>query len=205
MLLIPEGDTVRVERVKGCGTPLSARSLTSISHASRPSGRTNHSRDGSTELCLPNPACSADAAILDTRTLTSATFLFPEDTRPDTSVPPLALSPDEQSFVWLAQEPEEGPRIGDQLAQQPLAYRCRSIRSGCVSTRNRHSLPNGSGITSRQRGPDGHDVLVERPEFVPLPYHGDLTLGKPDGYQSYTPRPGSERSAMPWSRSRPAI
>jgi hypothetical protein len=41
--------------------------------------------------------------------------------------------------------------------------------------------------------PDGDDVLVERPEFVPLPYRGELALARPGEYQSYTLRPGSER------------
>jgi hypothetical protein len=39
---------------------------------------------------------------------------------------------------------------------------------------------------------------VERADFVPLPYRGELTLGKPGEYQSYTLQSGEEalRSAI---------
>jgi hypothetical protein len=36
-------------------------------------------------------------------------------------------------------------------------------------------------------------VLTERPAFVPLPYSGELALGKTGDYQSYTLQPGGER------------
>ena len=35
-------------------------------------------------------------------------------------------------------------------------------------------------------------MLVERSNFVPLPYRGDPALGKPGAYQSYTLQPGGE-------------
>lgn len=53
-----------------------------------------------------------DAAIVDTRHLTSAEFQLSDDSGPDTSGPPLGLSPDEQSFVWFAQGLEVSPRLG---------------------------------------------------------------------------------------------
>ena len=40
------------------------------------------------------------------------------------------------------------------------------------------------------RGTKGGDVLSERPDFVVLPYRGDLEPGKPGEYQGYTLRPG---------------
>ena len=42
------------------------------------------------------------------------------------------------------------------------------------------------------RGPDGVDVLQERPNFVPLPYRGHLTLGRPGQAQGYVLLPAGE-------------
>ena len=44
-----------------------------------------------------------------------------------------------------------------------------------------------------QRGPDGVDVLKERPDFVPLPYRGHLTFGKPGEAQGYVLLPAGEQ------------
>ena len=43
-----------------------------------------------------------------------------------------------------------------------------------------------------RRGPDGVDVLMERPDFVPLPYRGHLTLGKRGEAQGYVLLPAGE-------------
>jgi hypothetical protein len=194
-LLIPDGDGVRVHWLKGCGTPLTARPIT---------GDLRRFETARSRVPLPgwvdrtmfaDPGLfQLDAAILDTRSLTSATFLFPEDTRPNTAVPPLDLSPDEHSFVWLADELEEKPQLG--------VTNWRSNRSYTLPIdRTRMRFNAESSFTPAwvrhhfawQRGADGEDVLVERRDFVPLPHRGDLTLGKPGGYQSYTLRPGNDQ------------
>ena len=194
-LLIAEGNAVRVDRVKGCGTPLTVRLLTAdtkrfAAHKGRQSlpgwiDRTAFPEPGLFQL---------DAAIVDTRDLTSATFLFPDDLRPNTAVPPLSLSPDEQSFVWLPVRFDERPQLGVTNWRRNQTYTLPVDRA-------RMRLSTESSLTPDwvqhhfewQRGPDGVDVLVEREDFVPLPYRGDLTLGRPGEYQGYTLRPGSER------------
>ncbi|MDX2059848.1 MAG: hypothetical protein SFV24_18710, partial [Gemmatimonadales bacterium] len=48
------------------------------------------------------------------------------------------------------------------------------------------------------RGSDGIDRLTPRDRFTPLPYRGELTVGKPGDYAAYTLRPGGKalRQAM---------
>ena len=134
-----------------------------------------------------------DAAILDTRDLKASTFVFPESVRPDTGVPPLDLSPDESSFVWLAQGYEEQPRLGVTNWRTGDSYvlpidRLR-MRFNTASSLDPRWVQHHFQWT---RNANGADVLSERPNFSPLPYKGDLERGKPGEYQGYTLRPGGE-------------
>jgi hypothetical protein len=193
-LLIPEDTAVRVERVSGCGTPLTPRQLTAdrarfaaaAAHEPVPGwiDRSVFAEPGLFQL---------HAAVIDTRTFAATTVLFPEETLPNTSVPPLDLSPDERSFVWLVQAAEERVQLGVTDWRSNRSYtlpidRTR-MRFNTVSSFNpdwvRHHF-------EWRRGADGRDVLVERAYFVPLPHRGDLSLGKPGEYQSYTLQPGGE-------------
>jgi hypothetical protein len=134
-----------------------------------------------------------DAAVIDTRTLTSTAFLFPSDSHPNTGVPPLGLSPDERSFVWLAAGSDDSPHIGVTDWKASKSYLLPIDRARMRY--NTESSLDPDWILHHfewQRGADGIDVLVERSNFVPLSHHGDLALGKPGEYQSYTLRPGGE-------------
>jgi hypothetical protein len=53
-----------------------------------------------------------DTAVIDTRTSTIHTFRLPNDTVYDPSIPPLGLSPDELSFVWLEGNLSDPHRLG---------------------------------------------------------------------------------------------
>jgi hypothetical protein len=134
-----------------------------------------------------------DAAVLDTRTLATAKFLFPEESGPNTSIQPLGLSPDERSFIWLARGSDEEPRLGVTEWRASRSYVLPIDRS-----RMRYNTEEGldpdwvSHHFEWKRQSDGLDALIERANFVPLPFRGDLTLGKARGYHSYTLRPGAE-------------
>jgi hypothetical protein len=192
-LLIPDGAGLRVEPVKGCGTPLTARRLTgdparfAAAKAYQPVpgwvDRTSLAEPGLFQL---------HAAILDTRSLAAGTFLFPEETGPDTEVPPLALSPDERSFAWLVQGFDERPQLGVTNWQSNRSYMLPIDRDRMRFNSRSSFTPDWvAHHFAWQRGPDGSDVLAERAAFVPLPHKGDLTLGKAGEYQAYTLRPGS--------------
>jgi hypothetical protein len=103
----------------------------------------------------------------------------------------LDLSPDERSFAWLVQGPDEDPRLGVTNWRTGATYvlpidRARMRYNGVL----RPDL--GPASLSVDGWPDGADLLVERPDFAPLPYHGDLTLNKPGELQAYTLRPAGE-------------
>jgi hypothetical protein len=185
---------VRVERIKGCGRPLTPRPLTA-EPATFAAARSSEPLPGWIDrAAFAEPGLfQLDAAVIDTRTMTASTFLFPGDDGPDTSVPPLDLSPDERSFVWLATGLDQRPRLG--------VTDWRSNRSYTLPIdRTRMRFNSASSFTPQwvrhhfewQRGSEGSDMLVERPDFVPLPYRGDLSVAEPGGYQSYTLRPGGE-------------
>ena len=129
--------------------------------------------------------------ILDTRTLSSWTFVYLSNYPPHGSVPPLSLSPDERSFIVLTSDYQH-----DQPAFVAIDY--QSGKSYAVAIDRRRMRFN----TEKELGPawiahhftwqtiDGRDHLVERTSFVPLPHRGDLALAKAGEYQSYTLRPG---------------
>jgi hypothetical protein len=193
-VIVDEGDAVRVQRVSGCATPVTERLLTS-NQARLAAARAHQRLPGwvDRESFAEPGLFHLDATVLDTRTLTVATFLFPSDARPDTSAPALGLSPDERSFVWLVQGPDEEPQLGVTDWQTSRSYLLPIDR-----TRMRYNTESALDVDwvrhhfEWQRGAEGVDRLVEQPHFAPLPYRGDVTLGKQGEYQSYTLRPGGE-------------
>jgi hypothetical protein len=193
-LMIDDGETVNVQRVSGCATPVTERLLTS-NQARFTAARTHQRLPGwiDRESFAEPGLYQLDAAVFDSRNLTAATFLFPSDARPDISIPALGLSPDERSFVWLVQGPDEEPQIGVTDWRTSRSYLLPIDR-----TRMRYNTESALDVEwvrhhfEWQRGAEGVDRLVERSDFIPLPYRGDVALGKPGEYQSYTLRPGGE-------------
>jgi hypothetical protein len=138
-------------------------------------------------------------SILDTRTLRTFTFEPPSSPSPVRAVPPLDVSPDERSFVWLALDgTEDQPRLVVTRFESGATYvlpidraRMRYIDFDALTPAWVHHH------FTWERRADG-DLLVERPAFTPLPFQGRVTVGKPGAFQGYTLRPGSEalRAAM---------
>jgi hypothetical protein len=131
--------------------------------------------------------------ILDTRTREAFPFVYLSNYSPHGSVPPLSLSPDERSFVVLTNDYER-----QQPALVAIDYRTgKGYPVAIDRSRMRYNDEKDLGPAwiahhfTWQPG-EGGDRLVERPSFVPLPHHGELTLGKPGEYHSYTLRPGGQ-------------
>ena len=194
VVLVDEGGALRVPRVKGCGTPVAERPLTS--DQARFAATATHERlpGWIDRLSFAQPGLfQLDAAVVDTRDLTATSFLFPNESRPNMGVPPLDLSPDERSFAWLVQGPDEDPRLGVTNWRAGATYVLPIDRA-----RMRYNTASALDPTWVRHhflwtpGPDGADLLAERPDFAPLPYHGDLTLNKPGEFQAYTLRPAGE-------------
>ncbi len=193
-LLIDEGGSLRVQRVTGCGTPVTERLLTSDQVRFKAASAYRRLPGWVDRVSFAEPGLfQLDAAVVDTRNLTTAGFIFPSESGPNTAIQPLGLSPDERSFVWLARGSDEEPRLGvtDWRASQSylLPIDRRRMRYNTPSSLDPDWVAHHF---EWQRRPDGIDALVERSNFVPLPYRGDLALGKPGEYQSYTLQPGGE-------------
>ena len=130
--------------------------------------------------------------VLDTRDLTTSTFTYPNDYSPNVSVPPLALSPDARSFVLLVSAQMTGTPALLVVNRGSDSYAVPIDRARMRFNNDKELGPGwiAHHFTWRTSGGGDGLHLVPRPDFVPLPYHGELTLGKVGDYQSYTLRPG---------------
>jgi hypothetical protein len=129
--------------------------------------------------------------ILDTRTLTTRTFLYLSNYSPHGSVPPLSLSPDERSFVVLTSDYErQRPALVVITDPDRQSYPLPIDRTRMRFNDEKDLGPSWVAHHFAWQPGDRGDRLVERPEFVPLPHHGDLALGQPGEYHSYSLRPG---------------
>jgi hypothetical protein len=138
--------------------------------------------------------------ILDTRSMTATHFTFPSEPRPLSEVPPLALSPDEKSFAWFSLAgADDVPVLGVTNFRDGRSYTLPIRRDVMRYNSSRRLDPEWvlhhfEWVRGTREGMAGTvDVLTERPAFVPLPYSGELALGKAGDYQSYTLQPGGER------------
>ena len=193
-LIVEEAGAARLQSVRGCGTPLTVRRLTSDQSVFKAAAAIDPVPGWIDRALFKEPGLfQLDSAVIGTRDLSSASFLFPADTYPNTAVPPLDLSPDERSFVWLAQTPEGQPRLGVTDWRANRSYLLPIDRARMRY--NTESALDPEWVHHHfawQRGGDGIDTLVPRPDFVPLPYHGDLFLSKPGMVQTYTLPAGGE-------------
>src|SRR6266540_3729197 len=200
-LVIAENDAYTIRDVGACSAPIDGRPLTSETT------RFVAARD---RVVVPGwmdrPTFATPGlylvghSVLDTRSLSARPFNWPDAPTFVADVPPLDVSPDEGSIVRLALDgSEDKPElvVVDWRANSSYTLpvdRAR-MRFNTFKTLDpewvRHHL-------EWKRGLDGTDVLSERAAFTPFPYRGEVTLGKPGEFQSYTLRPGSEalRAAM---------
>lgn len=192
-LVVDEGPTARVQRIPGCAAPVTTRLLTSDrDQFSAAKARVRVPGWIDREEFAEPGLFQLDSAVLDTRDFSTAQFLFPEDVRPDTSLPPLDLSPDERSFVWLASAMDDQPGIGVTDWRTSRSY-VLPIDAERMRYPSEAALdPDWVRHHFEWRREDGVDILVERPDFVPLPHRGDLGLAKAGEYQSYRLSPGGD-------------
>jgi hypothetical protein len=120
-------------------------------------------------------------AILDTQSLTirKVKIVGPSDETPNANVPVLGISPDQRSLAWYTNRSDEEAYIGvtdtvgGQHALLPI-------------DRKRMRYANFDALDPSwllhhfawERDGDGVDRLVERKDFVPLPYHGRFSADK---------------------------
>ena len=194
-LLSEAAGALRSQHVPECGSPFNAMPLTSDSTVFRKGAQRLVPRGTFDRLTLAQPGLFLiSETVVDTRRLSVRPFTEPDD---DVSIavstPPLAISPDERSFARFgyAEHSTENPalRVTDVVDNRSYVVRIDPARM---------RYPNLEALDPAwvlhhftwQRGGNGIDSLVERPGFVPLPYHGGLTLSK--SYSAYKLEPARE-------------
>ncbi len=130
-------------------------------------------------------------AVLDTQALTATKFTPFTEPNAVTDVPPLTVSPDKRSFVWFAQQGEHADPIlvvTDWKSSRSYVLPIDRTRLRFASRKALDPAWVAHHFEWRP-GVDGVMTLAERQSFVPLPYSGELQLGKPGEYQSYLLEP----------------
>ena len=128
-------------------------------------------------MAAPGLYVFADA-MLDTRTMTirPVKLVGPSNETPNVNVPPLGISPDERSIAWYANASEDEPKIGvtDTVSGRHALLPIDRVRMrfANLDQLNPAWLLHHFAWT---RGSDGVDELVQRADFVPLPYHGQFS------------------------------
>ena len=180
--------------IGSCNVPFALYPLTSDALAFHRAGDRRAPEGWLDRTTLAEPGLyRLDAWIVDTRDLTTVPSHQTNEPSPLSSVPPLALSPDARSFAWLGLDgSEDKPMLGVTDFRDATNY-ALPIRREVMRYNTFESLdPAWVAHHFEWQRENGHDVLRERAEFEPLAYHGDLQVGKPGEYQSYTLRPGGE-------------
>ncbi len=194
------GGRAQVDDLGPCGQPGDASPLTSDQARFDEARRSSALRGWIDTTTFNQPGLyQINQLIFDTRTRRASTFTWPSEFPPHGGVPPLALSPDERSFVRLATD-----RQADALALTVINHVTgQGYPLPVDRARMRYSDTKEIGPTwvahhfAWQASPGG-DRLVERAGFTPLANHGWLELAKKGEFQSYTLRPGARplRSAI---------
>jgi len=177
-LMVDDGTGLVVRPFGTCQAPIAGRPLTSDPH------RFASARDAiwtegwvDRQTFLTPGLYEVDENVLDTRSLTIARIDRPRGAAPRGLPPPLGLSPDERSFVWFLHTASvEQPLLGVTEWKTNRSYEVPIDRDRMRFIGFETLDPAWvAHHFTWQRGPDGVDVLKQRPDFVPLPYRGHLT------------------------------
>lgn len=138
--------------------------------------------------------------ILDTRTRAFTASPFPQEPMPINGLPPIGLSPDEQSYVWFAQVGEEqSPVLAVTNWHEQSTYTV-PIDRGRMRYAEYDRLDPAwvAHHFEWTRAANGSLRLVARAHFTPLPYRGDREIDSKGEMSSYYLKPGGTalRDAM---------
>lgn len=187
-LVVATDSGARVTVLPACGSPRHATPLTddparlaAVRERVLPEGRIDR-------VTFATPGLyHLSGVVLDTRTLTARHYPVTDRSRLIERIPPLGVSPDGDSFVRL----EFSEASDDALVLVVLRLATgERYRLAVDAARMRYAdmdQIDPAWITHHfawQRDPAGHDILVERPDFVPMPRRGTLTVDY-SGYREY--------------------
>lgn len=142
-------------------------------------------------------------ALLDTRTRTVRRIQFEAIYNLVDRINPLALSPDERSFVRLAHDPDSSSLEVLEVFNTATSQRYRlpaerhRLRYGSLDDLDPSHIAHYFAWT---RGPDGNDHLVEREQVKPLPYRGSLSWDEPSyrEYRVYLAKESLREAMIQW-------
>jgi hypothetical protein len=194
-LLIDDGSEIEVRPFGSCQAPIVAHPLTADEQRFAAARDVERAWGWVDRQTFATPGLFlVDENILDTRSLTITPIDLPPRAAPRGLPPPLALSPDQRSFVWFAHsQSQERPMLGVTDWKANRSYEIHIDRDRMRYIGFETLDPEWvAHHFAWHRGPDGVDVLQERPNFVPLPYRGQLTLRRPGEAQGYVLLPAGE-------------
>jgi hypothetical protein len=186
--LVTGGDPITVTPIGGCSGAAAAFPLTDDAGKFRAARNRTTLQGRIDQVTYAEPGRYwMGSALLDTKALAVRPFTSDPKVTPIPAVPPIGLSPDGRSLVrfTFAEGHDSDPVVAvrDIVAEStailpvdPLRMRFSKLEDIDPAWLAHHFV--------WRRGADGIDRLTERPGFVPLPYHGTLTIEGPD-YRTY--------------------
>ena len=193
-LLTDRGGQLQTDFVPKCPSTFEARPLTSDSAEFRtgvkrltPSGWLDHTTFATPGLYL------VARTVLDTRRLAVRSFDVPSNVSEIPSVPPLGLSPDERSVVRFTYDDHSDSKpvivVTDVVVNESylLPIDPARMRYADIDVLDPAWLAHHFRW---ERNAEGIDRLVERKDFVPIPYHGKLVVER--DFRAYWFEPARE-------------
>jgi hypothetical protein len=179
-LVSEDGERARIEYLTEGSSGIKGQLLTADAVLFREAGKEEAIRGRIDRSSYQHPGLYLiGTAVVDTRRLSVRRFTPDDSVYGIPSVPPLGLSPDERSFArYGADHGTEPPpllvvtdAVGDRtytLPVDPVRMRYATFESLDPAWLDHHF--------EWRRGPDGVDRLVERSHFIPLPWHGVISV-----------------------------
>jgi len=194
-LVVENGDLPRIEHLTECGVETLGDRLTTDTALFHAAAKQKPVRGRIDRASYAQPGLfHFVGAVLDTRQLAVHRFSTDSTVSNNAYLPPFGFSPDERSFVTYATT-IDAPRaplvvVTDYVANRtytlpidPARMRYAKLESLDPAWLNHHFV--------WQRDRDGVDRLLERRGFVPIPYHGELSVER-GGNRTYRLDKGTE-------------
>jgi len=187
-LVVSDSSGPTLTTIEQCGSPRHATPLTddpvrlaAVRERALPEGRIDR-----TTFAAPG-LYHLTGMVLDTRTLTVRHYATDDQGQLIGRIPPLGVSPDGDSFVRLEFSEDSNDRLRLMVLRLSDGQRYRLAIDPARMRYQDMDQIDPAWVTHHfawQRDPRGHDVLVERAGFSPLPRRGTLTIDY-TGYREY--------------------
>jgi hypothetical protein len=186
LLMVDDNGSLRQQRLANCSNLTLAEEITTdsarfeaLKHLKPAKGRIDRHTYKNSHLLLLNNV------VLNARTLSVHPYEIKTDSYLVPSVLPLAVAPDEGSFVRFHNDSDDSGGmmtvvdfVRNRVYELPIdidRMRWADLDDLTPAWAMHHF--------EWKRGDDGRDVLVARKDFTPLPYHGDISTESSDSLE----------------------